>query len=226
MTNNTLAMSIRAKKLAVLMRAARQKARKSASDCADALGISLEEYESFEIGEKSPSLPQAELLAYSLNIPLEHFIGDGLVEDPKHSTQPHTPEQLVLLRQRMVGVMVKKARLDAGLSLANIADELGIEISLLEAYELGESPIPLPVLEAFAHIYERSIKDFQDTHGPVGQWIRQQAIVRDILELPQELQTFVCLPVNRPYIELAKRLSEMSVEKLRAVAEGLLEITL
>lgn len=71
MTHNTLAMSIRAKKLAVLMRSARQNAGKSASECADALGISLEEYESFELGETSPSLPQTELLAYSLNVPLE-----------------------------------------------------------------------------------------------------------------------------------------------------------
>ena len=41
-----------------------------------------------------------------------------------------------------------------------------------------------------------------------------------------ELQGFVCKPINRPYLELAVRLSEMSVEKLRGVAEGLLEITL
>jgi len=60
----------------------------------------------------------------------------------------------------------------------------------------------------------------------VGKWITQQAVVREVLELPPDLQAFVCLPVNRPYIELARRLSEMSVEKLRAVAEGLLEITL
>ena len=226
MTNNTLAMSIRAKKLAVLMRSARQNAGKSASDCADTLGISLDEYEGFELGETSPSLPQTELLAFSLNLSLEHFYGDGSVEDRKQSDQQYKPEQLVLLRQRMVGVMVKKARLESGLSPASVADELGVEIRLFEEYELGEKPIPLPVLEAFAHLIGRSVKDFQDKHGPVGHWIRQQAVVREVLELPPELQTFVCLPVNRPYIELAKRLSEMSVEKLRAVAEGLLEITL
>jgi len=37
---------------------------------------------------------------------------------------------------------------------------------------------------------------------------------------------FISKPVNRPYLQLAQRLSEMSVEKLRMVAEGLLEITL
>jgi hypothetical protein len=44
--------------------------------------------------------------------------------------------------------------------------------------------------------------------------------------MPSELQSFVVKPINQPYLELAQRLSEMSVEKLRAVAEGLLEITL
>jgi len=40
------------------------------------------------------------------------------------------------------------------------------------------------------------------------------------------LLAFVLKPINLPYLELAKRLSEMSVDKLRDVAEGLLEITL
>jgi hypothetical protein len=40
------------------------------------------------------------------------------------------------------------------------------------------------------------------------------------------MQSFVCQPVNRPYLELAMKLSDLSREKLRAVAEGLLDITL
>ena len=36
---------------------------------------------------------------------------------------------------------------------------------------------------------------------------------------------FVCKPVNRPYLELAMKLSGMSTDKLRSVAEDLLDIT-
>jgi hypothetical protein len=32
-------------------------------------------------------------------------------------------------------------------------------------------------------------------------------------------------PVNEPYIALAKKLSELPANKLRSIAEGLLEIT-
>ncbi|MDP2776994.1 MAG: hypothetical protein Q8O48_05080, partial [Anaerolineales bacterium] len=59
-----------------------------------------------------------------------------------------------------------------------------------------------------------------------GQWMSSQRAMQKILELPQEMQDFVCQPVNRPYLELAMKLNEMSKEKLRSVAEGLLDITL
>ena len=50
--------------------------------------------------------------------------------------------------------------------------------------------------------------------------------MQQFLDLPKELQAFVCQPVNRPYLELAMKLSSMSTDKLRSVAEGLLDITL
>jgi hypothetical protein len=53
----------------------------------------------------------------------------------------------------------------------------------------------------------------------------QQEEIRDFLQLPDEIQAFVCKPVNRPYLELALKLSNMSTDKLRSVAEGLLDIT-
>jgi hypothetical protein len=70
------------------------------------------------------------------------------------------------------------------------------------------------------------MKEFQDNRGPIGTWIRQQRALQNFAELTPELQEFLSKPVNRPYLELAHRLSEMNVEKLRAVAEGLLEVTL
>jgi hypothetical protein len=53
----------------------------------------------------------------------------------------------------------------------------------------------------------------------------QQKAIQDFLQLPPELQNFVCKPVNRPYLELAMKLSGMSTDKLRSVAEDILDIT-
>jgi hypothetical protein len=50
--------------------------------------------------------------------------------------------------------------------------------------------------------------------------------VQHFLEMPVELRQFVVMPVNRPYLELAMKLSNMSRDKLRSVAEDLLDITL
>jgi hypothetical protein len=96
----------------------------------------------------------------------------------------------------------------------------------LKSYELGERPVPLPELEALLRILDGQLEAFFDQGGPIGQWINQQKKIQQFTKLPVELQDFVCQPVNRPYLELAQKLSEMSTEKLRSVAENLLDITL
>ena len=45
--------------------------------------------------------------------------------------------------------------------------------------------------------------------GKVGDWRLQQEIMQEFSELPSELQQFVCKPINRPYLELAMRLSDL-----------------
>ena len=64
-----------------------------------------------------------------------------------------------------------------------------------------------------------------DRRGPIGQWMTSEETVKDFLEMPAELRQFVATPVNRPYLELAMKLSSMSRDKLRSVAEDLLDIT-
>ena len=95
----------------------------------------------------------------------------------------------------------------------------------MKRYETGELPIPLSELELLANVLEIPIEQFYDKHGPIGKWRNQQGTYLKFLDLPPEVQQFVCKPVNRPYLELAMRLSDLSAEKLRAVAEVLLEIT-
>jgi hypothetical protein len=70
------------------------------------------------------------------------------------------------------------------------------------------------------------LDSFFDQSGPIGSWLMSQKSTDKFLALPQEIRDFVCLPVNRPYLELAMKLSEMSKDRLRSVAERLLDITL
>jgi hypothetical protein len=44
-------------------------------------------------------------------------------------------------------------------------------------------------------------------------------------ELPKEVREFLSNPANLLYINIAMRLSDLSAETLRSLAEGLLEVT-
>jgi transcriptional regulator with XRE-family HTH domain len=122
--------------------------------------------------------------------------------------------------------MMRKTRLEAGLSLEDVAEEAGFSVERLKAYELGEQAVSFPELEILAKIMNTSIRAFEDKNGPVGAWFFQQQVTKDFLALPEDLQSFVSKPINQPYLEVARRLSEMQADRLRSVAEILLDITL
>jgi len=225
MTPNPILKTIRAKKLGVLIRDARLVSGKTLEECAQAVGLTPERFEKIELGLEAPSLPELELLAYTLKVPLEHFWGNERLQQNGNKASLDTA-QVKLLRQKMIGALVRKARVAHGMALETAASETNLPVEKLKAYELGEIAIPLPDLETISQVFNTSVFDFQDQHSPVGNWFATQKATKAFQDLPQELQGFICKPINRPYLELAVRLSEMSVEKLRGVAEGLLEITL
>jgi len=226
MQTRPIAITLRAKKLGVLLKSARITAGKSIEDCAQVISLSKEGFEAFECGDASPSLPELEALAFFLQIPLEFFWGSDVALAEKSGAHRFDSDRLIGIRQRIIGAQVRQARFDAGISLESLAERSGLDIDRLTMYEIGGEPIPLPELESVANVLNRSLKDFQDNRGPIGAWLNQQRALQNFAELTPELQEFLSKPINRPYLELAHRLSEMNVEKLRAVAEGLLEITL
>ncbi len=219
------AMRIRTKKLGVLLREARKISGQSAAVCAQVIGISEEQYQAYEFGDQMPSLPEIEVLAYFLNVPIRHF-WDGSSLSQHQEKRLENLEKAMALRHRLVGALMRKYRTEAGLSLEGLAAQVGQSPEALEKFELGEMPVPLPLLEQIALVLHRSIRDFYDQKGPFGQWMSRQEAMQAFLNLPPELQDFISKPINRPFLELAQRLSEMPVQKLRSVAEGLLEITL
>jgi len=224
---NPSSFQIRAKKLGVLIQDARVEIGKSADDCANAIGMSTTEYQAYEQGTKMISLPELEALAYYLDIPVDHFLGQEVISfEEKEKVAVKQLESLLPLRHRIIGVMLRKGRLDAGISLEELARHSEIDQQKLIAYEMGALPAPLPELEVLIVALNISMRDFRDQNGPIGRWAIQKKAMDDFTDLPLEMQAFISKPINMPYLELAQRLSEMSVDRLRGVAEGLLEITL
>jgi len=218
-------ITIRTKKLGLLMRDARLTTRRSVQECAEAIGIKKGLFRAYEEGRKAPSLPELEALVFFLDLPIDHFWGR---EAKSESAPPHENldlPKLLAVRQRKIGALLRQERMNASISIRNLANETGISGARIKAYELGERPIPLPELEVLVKTLGGRVESFFDRSGPVGQWMLSEEAVQHFLEMPAELRAFVALPVNRPYIELAMKLSNMSRDKLRSVAENLLDIT-
>jgi len=219
-------ITIRTKKLGVLIRDVRIAARRKPKECADAIGVKSGLFRSYEEGRKAPSLPELETLVYFLNLPIDHFWSSETKSDQPSPIETLDLPKLQAVRQRKIGALLRQERMNASISIRNLAHETGISGARIKAYELGERPIPLPELEVLVSTLGGRIETFFDRSGPIGQWLVDQEAIQNFLDLPEDLRQFVSLPVNRPYIELAMKLSSMSKEKLRSVAEDLLDITL
>jgi transcriptional regulator with XRE-family HTH domain len=218
-------IAIRSKKLGILIRDARTVARRSVKECADAIGIKSGLFRAYEEGRKAPSLPELETLVYFLDLPIDHFWSKEIKSNTPLPHESLDLPRLLAVRQRKIGALLRQERTNASISIRNLAHETGISGARIKAYELGERPIPLPELEALLSVLGGRIESFFDRSGPIGQWLMSEEATQHFLDMPMELRQFVALPVNRPYIELAMKLSNMSKDKLRSVAEDLLDIT-
>lgn len=223
---NNAQITIREKKLGLLIRDARLSERRSIKECADAIGVKPGLFRAYEEGRRAPSLPELETLVYYLKLPISQFWGKQTKSDSISPMDELDTARLIALRQRMIGALLRQERNNVNMSVRQVAAQTGIAASRLNAYELGERAIPVPELETILAALGSRIEIFFDQSGPVGQWMNSQRGLQKFLDLSEEMQKFVCQPVNRPYVELAMKLSEMSKEKLRSVAEGLLDITL
>jgi len=225
--DHELAIQIRKKKLGILMRDARQAAGRTKRECADALGITTGMLSAYENGTRAPSLPEVEALAFFLEIPVGHFWGkQSLTENESPEAVSERIARSLTLRQRVISLKLTQLRENENLSIAEVSRQTGISTSRLKKFESGDQAVPLPELELLVSTLSSSLQAFSGGQGPVGEWLREKDIVARLMELPPELQEFVTKPINRPYLEIALKLSNLNVTQLRTVAEGLLDITL
>jgi transcriptional regulator with XRE-family HTH domain len=114
---------------------------------------------------------------------------------------------------------------DAGLTLEDVSGETGIGAEQLKAYEMGQQSAPIHDLQAITNALQVSMDELIDDRGRVGSWLRSQSEFGQFNELPDDVREFILRPINRSYLDLAIRLSGLSVERLRGIAEGILDIT-
>jgi transcriptional regulator with XRE-family HTH domain len=216
---------IRSRKLGLLIFDARSSKRKTLEETAQAVGVAPEELQACEKGEKAPSLPLLEALAFYLDVPIDQFWSNQTLGVKAEEEPAQQKERLRKLRDRIIGASLRMHRTNLNFSLHEVSSGTFIPEETLEKYELGDLPVPLPDLELLAKTYDTRLEEFFDQKGAIGKRRAQQMAIREFLNLPADIQEFVCKAHNKPYLDLALKLSNLSVEKLRGVAEGLLEIT-
>ncbi len=215
---------LRAKMLGALMREKRLETGKSLKDMAKLIGTTTSTLSSYEHGRKSISLPELELLAFNLDTPLRYFLSpsaDDVGEDYKFD-----PVIMVTLRQRMIGAMLRKRRLEQGMSIRELAAIVDMPTSRVSNYERGVRPIPIPDLESLADALQQSLDVLIDHEGPIGNWHMTQQAFERFCELPVDLRAFFSTPEKESYLKMAERLSKLDLHALQRVARALDDLIL
>ncbi|NOR82991.1 MAG: helix-turn-helix domain-containing protein [Ardenticatenales bacterium] len=207
--------------LGVLIRDARLAAGKSQGDCSAFLGIPTGRFSDIERGARPISLPELEGFAHLVDVPVEHFFGDRMLEDAGGQQLPM--DELLTLRNRVVGALLRTARLALGRTQHECGRKLRVPVSRISTYEYGQTAIPLTELEVLAEFLQTPLDTFLDhEYNPIHKRMRQ---TRALEHLPEDVQAFVVDPLNTDYLQTSIRLSKMPAEELRGIAEALLEIT-
>jgi transcriptional regulator with XRE-family HTH domain len=212
---------IRARMVGVLLRDARTNAGRSIEGCAQVLKISPQEVEAWEYGDNAPSLPQLELLAYYLGVPVSHFWGSETLEASQEKAIDAQTEYLAL-RNRMVGALLRQARQEANLSVEELSQTTGLPIEQINSYELGEIPLPMHELTVLASGVKRNIKYFLESSSHVGEWLEIREEWKHFTDLPEDVRRFAANPRNLGFINIAFMLSQMPTDKLREIGESML----
>jgi transcriptional regulator with XRE-family HTH domain len=221
----TESYQLRGKMLGVLIRDARVNAARTIEDCARLLNVTPEVVQAWEFGEQVPNLPQLELLAYYLDVPISHFWGQKtLNNDPTNKRQAQ--DEYLQLRQRMIGALLRQAREERGLTVEALAEASYLLAENVENYESGALPIPMHELTVLADAVNKNLDYFLETSSYIGELLRMRKEWQHFADLDEETRAFAANPVNIGFIQIAIMFSKMPVENLRKVAEGMLEITM
>ncbi len=211
--------------LGLKIRHARVRAGSSLREVGQALGISAEAVSDIEFGRCDISLPQLEVIGVLFNVPAIYFWSDVPLEEEVREVPTL---KAMAIRQRIIGVLLRRSRTESGHSLEDIAEFLAIPSSQVSEYELGSTPIPLIQLESIAQYLNIPFTYFIDNAVAIEGISEQVTTLEEMAQfaqLPKDAREFLANPANLLYVNIAMRLSDLSVETLRALAEGLLEVT-
>jgi transcriptional regulator with XRE-family HTH domain len=76
-------------------------------------------------------------------------------------------KESIALQNRIIGILLRDARVRAGRTKRECANWLGVSVSTITAYEEGRKPVSLPELEALAFFLNVPVQHFWDYNAPL-----------------------------------------------------------
>lgn len=218
--------ALRGRIIGVLIRDARVAKGYTVETLAELLQTTPETIVAWEFGDPTPSLPQLELIAYTLEVPVTQLTSgtDTLVEKMSQRMVDH--QEYAATRDRIIGVQIHLYREQAGYTLEELARRIGVDADTLAYYEYGQLSVPYSHLTSLASALRVTESAFLEANNRVGRYLAAQEAFETFLDMPAEVRQFIVKPSNHRYIELAMKLAQMDTSKLRELAENILEITL
>lgn len=218
---NEQLLSIKAKIFGVRLAGYRQAMGLTTDLLSQWTSIPRDELERVEQGQSTLSLPEIELLAKKLGVSVQNLV-EGEIEESNAEQKGEFKQHYAEIRDRLIALSLRKTRIENNMNPESVAKHCGIAVDDLEKYESGRLPIPWPVLALLCQEYRLRVDSLVKRENTPTTAARQTT---SSTALPEDLDAFVRNPGNLPYLELAKKLSELDAAKLRGIAEGLLEIT-
>jgi transcriptional regulator with XRE-family HTH domain len=218
---------LRKKMLGVLLRYARQHANANLAirEVAARTGLSPGTISDYEFGRRDLSLAQIEIFAHLYHVPVAFFWSDSdLEEEDSDGTLP--VEAVMGLRRRIIGVLLRQARIETGRSQEELAELLDCPPTRIANYEFGDVDIPLLELEIMARFLGVPMSYFLDQGiKPTGTQMPDIEELKQLAQLPDDVRRFMLHPGNLLYMRVAMQLSALPASILRRIGEGLLDIT-
>jgi transcriptional regulator with XRE-family HTH domain len=162
-------MALRSKIIGVLLKNARTRAGRSQKDCAKVLGCSPRTISDYEYGRRDISLPELEVLARFLEVPISRFWQEGPIAEEEELGS----EEVMAIHRKIIGVLLRQARLTVKKTQKDCAEVLACSVGRISQYEHGQRDVPFPALEVLADFLGVPITHFLDE-----ELVRQASVVQ------------------------------------------------
>lgn len=211
------ARRIRGKLLGVLIRKWRLAAELSLAECANYLGAEPQLIEAWEYGESEPSLPQLELLS-------QFLYGRDSTSSGAHPADREAQGEYILLRQRLIGALLRAAREASDLPAEDLSGTVGLEAAQLTNFEFGEERITLSDLTALAQALRIDVNYFAALPQNLPIRSRSRSLPTAPADTGSNWREFAAESDNLPFIRLAMAFQHIARADLHRIADALFAI--